>query len=196
MSYSLDPISDNCYSGTAVLINKLDIRDEPTLREIEATVVSAKAALWERQPLQATFDFAHYKAVHRFLFEDLYDWAGQIRTVNISKKGTRFYPFEEIKTQAALIFEYIHRQKCFASLDHKDFVSEITDFYCSINNLHPFREGNGRTQRVFITQLIRQAGYDIDFADIDGELLMIATIQSVGGVADLLKRLFTEAIYK
>ncbi len=69
-----------------------------------------------------------------------------------------------------------------------------TVFFCVTNALHPFREGNGRTQRAFLTQLIRNAGHDISFADIDTELLMIATIQSAQGVTDLLKQIFSESI--
>lgn len=68
-------------------------------------------------------------------------------------------------------------------------------FYCMTNFLHPFREGNGRTQQVFLTQLIRNAGYDISFADMDTDLLMIATIQSAQGVTDRLKAFFSESIF-
>ena len=89
MGYSIDPISDNCYPGTSVLINKFDIRDEAKLNEVESVVVSARNAEWLNEPEAFTFDFIHYKAIHHFLFSDLYDWAGQVRTVNISKKGTR-----------------------------------------------------------------------------------------------------------
>ena len=73
-------------------------------------------------------------------------------------------------------------------------MDEIVDFYCVTNDLHPFREGNGRTQRVFLAQLIRNAGYDINWAEVDGDLLMIATIQSAQGVTDLLKKILNEAV--
>ena len=92
MGYSIDPMADNCYPGTAILINKFDIRDEAKLNEVETVLVSARSAEWITAPAANTFDFAHYKAIHQFLFSDLYDWAGQIRTVNISKKGTIFCP--------------------------------------------------------------------------------------------------------
>ena len=68
------------------------------------------------------------------------------------------------------------------------------DFYCVTNALHPFREGNGRTQRAFLAQLIRNAGYDINFAEMDTDLLMIATIQAAQDVTDLLKQIFGENI--
>ena len=194
MGYSIDPISDNCYPGTSVLINKFDIRDEAKLNEVESVLVSARNAEWLNEPEAFTFDFFHYKAIHHFLFSDLYDWAGQVRTLNISKKGTRFTLAENIERQAELIFKRLKECDYFKGLPRYEFVDEIVDFYCVTNELHPFREGNGRTQRAFLTQLIRNAGYDINFADMDTELLMIATIQSAQGVTDLLKQIISESI--
>ena len=80
------------------------------------------------------------------------------------------------------------------SLDRAHFISAIVDFYERTNELHPFREGNGRTQRVFLSQLARHAGYVIDFARVDPDDLMIATIQAAGGVDDFLKVLFDEMV--
>lgn len=194
MGYSIDPISANCYPDTTVLINKFDIRDEEKLNEVESVLASARFAEWVNEPKEDSFDFEHYKAIHHFLFSDLYDWAGQIRTVNISKKGTKFTSAENIETQASLVFKRLKNCNYFKGLEHSEFVDEIVDFYCVTNALHPFREGNGRTQRVFLTQLIRSAGYDINFADMDTDLLMIATIQSAQGVTDMLKQLFWESI--
>lgn len=194
MDYNIDPISANCYPGTTVLVNKLDIRDEETLNEAETLVTFINASKLEQHPLEGAFDFEHYKAIHHFLFSDLYDWAGQIRTVNIRKKGTRFILAENIECQATLIFQRLKECNYFVGFSHDEFVEEIVDFYCITNELHPFREGNGRTQRAFLTQLIRNAGYDINFADVDTDLLMLATIQSAQGVTDLLKQLFFEHI--
>ena len=181
MAYSIDPIQDNCYPGTTVLVNKLHIHDEAALQEAEALATYVNASKLEQCPLEGVFDFAHYKAIHRFLFSDLYDWAGQIRTVNLSKKGTDFCPAEMIEPQAKLIFDRLKEQNYFKGLPHDAFVEEITDFYCTTNYLHPFREGNGRTQRAFLTQLIRSAGHDLNWSEVDGDLLMIATIQAGAG---------------
>ena len=196
MAYSIDPIQDNCYPGTTVLINKLDIRDEAALNEAEALATFVNASKLEQHPLEGGFDFAHYKAIHQFLFSDLYDWAGQIRTVNISKKGTHFCPAEEIDQRAELIFGRLKACNYYRGLPRDEFVGEIVDFYCATNELHPFREGNGRSQRAFLTQLIRSAGYDINWADVDGDLLMIATIQAAQGVTDLLQQIFSDSIKK
>ena len=128
MAYSIDPIQDNCYPGTTVLVNKLHIHDEAALQEAETLAIYVNASKLEQCPLEGVFDFAHYKAIHRFLFSDLYDWAGQIRTVNISKKGTDFCPAEMIESQAKLIFDRLKEQNYFKGLPHDAFVEEITDF--------------------------------------------------------------------
>lgn len=194
MTYSLEPVSQDCYPGTTVLVNKLNIRDEATLNEAEALITYINASKLEYCPLEGVFDFTHYKAIHHFLFSELYDWAGQVRAVNISKKATCFCRAERIETQAQLIFQRLKERDCFKGLSHHDFVDEIVDFYCVTNMLHPFREGNGRTQRTFLAQLIRNAGYDINWAEVDGDLLMIAIIQAAQGVTDLLRSVFQESI--
>lgn len=193
MAYSMNPLTADCYPGTAVLINKLGIRNDAELTEVEAEIVSVRIAEWSKAPLVATFDLEHYKAIHRHLFSDLYDWAGQIRTVNLAKKGTHFCPAPEIETRGKLIFDRLQKLDYLRGMEHSIFVEELTDFYCSTNELHPFREGNGRTQRLFLSQLVRNAGYALNFSEVDGDLLMIATIQSAQGVIDLLKRVLGEA---
>ena len=127
--------------------------------------------------------FESLKAIHKYLFEDIYDFAGELRTVNIAKGNFRFVSLMYL--EAAL-----------ANIDKmpQSTFDEIVEKYVEMNIAHPFREGNGRTQRAFLTQLIRNAGYDISFADMDTELLMIATIQSTQGVTDMLKQIFQESI--
>lgn len=86
MSYSIDSLSADCYEGTSCLVNKYGIKDEAVLKELEATVTFSKIAEYSLNPLFHTFDVAHYKGIHRFLFGDVYDWAGEYRTVDMSKK--------------------------------------------------------------------------------------------------------------
>lgn len=194
MGYSLDPVLADCYPDTAVLINKFDIKDEEKLSAIESVITTTRYAEWISNPLCNTFDFEHYKSIHRYLFSDLYEWAGKVRTVNIGKMGTHFTCAEQIDAHAELIFKRLIENRCFKDLQHDAFVENIIDFYCSTNALHPFREGNGRTQRAFITQLINNAGYSISFTDIDTDLLMIATVQAAHGVTDLLNDIFFKSI--
>lgn len=193
MAYSMDSTTDGCYPGTTCLINKLGIRDEVALAETEAAVVLGKASLLDQQPIAGGFDFDHYKRIHQFLFCDLYDWAGQIRTINISKKGTTFVPAVEIEPCADVCFK---RLAGFSGerLSHRELAEEVADFYHTVNMLHPFREGNGRAQRVFFTQWIRSLGYDLDLSSVDPDAFMIATIYAAQGVMDQLVDFFEQTI--
>lgn len=196
MSYSVETLTDGCYQGTACLINKLDIKDEKQLAYVESKITVAKISLLEQNPIKGNFDFEHYKAIHKYLFEDLYDWAGQIRTVDMSKKGTVFVKAVDIEEIATACFNRLKSKNYLKGLEKNDFVNNITDLYCITNNLHPFREGNGRTQRVFLSQLIREAGYEINFLKINADELMIATIHAANGVEDYLKEVLYKAIFK
>lgn len=91
MPYSVDSLTADCYEGTACLINKFNIRDQAQLSEVEARIMFARASELERHPLARAFDLEHDKTIHKYLFEDIYDWAGQIRTVELSKKGHCIY---------------------------------------------------------------------------------------------------------
>ncbi len=194
MSYSITPLTDDYYKGTNCLINKFNLQNEEQLAKLEAGITLAKTAELERNPINTTFDFEHYKQIHKYLFEDLYEWAGCIRTVDISKKGTNFIPAENIETVANACFDRLKKLNYFKNLDFENFIDNIVDFYCSTNMLHPFREGNGRTQRIFIAQLIRFCGYDINFSEIDTDELIVATIQSANGITDYLKEIFKNYI--
>ncbi len=112
----------------------------------------------------------------------------------MSKKGTAFANADSIENLMSKCFERLNNKNLFQGLNFDDFVDNLVDFYCVTNMIHPFREGNGRTQRVFLTQLINENDYDIDFFEIDTDELMIATIQSANGITDYLKDIFKYAI--
>lgn len=194
MAYDINAVSADCYDGTTCLINKLGIKDEKQLYEIEAGITFAKASELEENPMNGNFDIEHYKAIHRYLFEDLYGWAGKFRTINISKKGTKFADVEELENLCIKCFDRLKLKNYFLNMAFDDFAENIVDLYCSLNMLHPFREGNGRTERIFIAQLIRFNGYDIDFSEIDPDYLMIATIQAAQGITDNLTDIFKKNI--
>lgn len=194
MPYEINASTSDCYEGTTCLINKMNIRNEQELAVFEKISTLGNISILEQNPIQGNFDFEHYKAIHRFIFQELYDWAGTIRTVNLSKKGTQFAPANEIERIGSAIFSRLENENLFVNLEHDVFVEKVTDLYCDINYLHPFREGNGRVQRVFFSQLIQHAGYHIDFSKMDIDELMIATIRASHGVTDYLKQLFKNNI--
>lgn len=194
MSYSIDTLQSDCYEGTSCLINKFGIKDEVILKELETTITLNKITEYSLNPLFYSFDVQHYKSIHRYLFGDIYDWAGEYRTVDMSKKGTNFAKAESVEKLMSNCFKRLNDKNLFQGLKFDDFVDEFVGFYCVTNMIHPFREGNGRTQRLFLTQLINKNGYDIDFSEIDTDELMIATIQSANGIIDYLKDIFKYAI--
>ena len=194
MGYSIDAITADCYEGTTCLINKFGITDDKQLSLIEGQITFAKGSELERNPIKGNFDFEHYKAIHKYLFDEIYEWAGKIRTVDMSKKGTNFAKANEIEKLANACFARLKSENYFKRQEFDEFISNIVDFYCVTNMLHPFREGNGRTQRIFISQLIRYSGYDIDFSKINTDNLMSATIHAANGIDDFLKEIFKNAI--
>ena len=197
MAYSILSSSEGCYPNTTVLKNKLNLKSQEALDEAERISVTVRTAQALQQAYEEPFTFAFYCELHKKLFGDIYDWAGQLRTVDISKKGTNFYPAHELQHMGEAKFQWLQSEHEFCSqLSFEDFAYCVADFYHELNMLHPFREGNGRTQRLFFTLLIRRAGYDINFADCDTDLLMFATIHAAHGIMDHLNQFFLESIIK
>ncbi len=194
MSYKLHSASDDCYPGTHVLINKLGITDEKELNEVESMLTSSKSAKLFLTELKPDFGFPDYKEIHYQIFNELYDWAGKIRTIPISKMKTVFTAPDKIEDLGTRIFSRLKKEKYFVNYNRAAFIEEIADLYNSLNRLHPFREGNGRTEKVFITQLIHNAGYDISFDSVNSETLMIGSILAVSGSLDVLRDFFDNNI--
>ena len=141
MGYTIDATESGCYPGTTVLVNKFDLRSQSELDAVEAALVTAKAIQWEEAPLCDSFDFAHYRAIHKYLFEELYDWAGQVRTINISKKGTQFCPAEELPRVGEAVFARVKKNTSFAVF-HGNVLQR--SFWTSMNGpMSCIRSGKG-----------------------------------------------------
>lgn len=193
--YSMESTQENCYPGSTVLINKFGLKDQNKLDIVERQIVLLKGTEIERNAVFSNVDFNYYKEIHRQLFEDIYDWAGTVRTINISKKGTVFSKHDNIEEIGQLKFKRLVKLNYLNNMDESSFFNELTELYNELNMLHPFREGNGRTLRLFITLLVRNTGRDISFAECDSDLLMIATIKAAQGDLSMLKSIF-ESIVK
>lgn len=180
-----------CYPGTYVLINKFDIRDPEQLHVIERGITNRKSAELLRRGIDAPFDFNCLKSIHKYLFENIYPFAGQIRNVDISK-GNLFCKAIYIHEQANFIFRKLHKENYLTGLDKKTFIDKLVDYMADINALHPFREGNGRTQRIFFQAFAKNAGYHLCFKDIDKEAFLQADIEAINGKTDKLKSLLYE----
>ena len=192
--YSMEGSQKDCYPNTTVLINKLGIQDQSELNSVERQFVLLKSSQAEQETIFKNIDFNFYKELHKQLFGDLYEWAGTVRRMNISKKGTIFCNFKDIERIGTLKFQRLAEQNYLKGLTKSRFIDELTEFYHDMNMFHPFREGNGRTLRLFITLLVRNAGYTLNFSDCDNDLLMIATIKAAQGDFSLLKEVFSELV--
>lgn len=154
--------------ASGVLRNVLGSTDITHLRQAEADFTSVRIAQLIREPLPGDYDLAHLQAVHRHLFQDLYDWAGQLRTVTIGR-GALFSLPGHIEADAAELFSWLARSDHLRGRTRSDFVDGLTELLSDLNAIHPFRDGNGRTQRAFLAQLARDAGHPIHWAGIDAE---------------------------
>lgn len=165
-------------SGTEVLKNKLSITDQAKLEASETVVSASKIASLEEHPVPGNFDLDHLCAIHHEIFGDIYDWAGHIRTVNISKGATQFAMVDVIMSYATSIFGPLHRENLLRGLSDAKYATRLAHYYSEVNLLHPFREGNGRTQRAFFTLLALQDGKRIAWDKLDAEANTVASIKA------------------
>ncbi|MBN1170577.1 MAG: Fic family protein [Micromonosporaceae bacterium] len=158
-----DPYLD---PASGVLRNRLGITDPQRLRQAEAGLSFAALADLGARRLPGGYDLAHLCMFHREIFGDLYPWAGQIRTVTIAK-GQAFCLPEHIESYANGVFTALAGERHLQGLARERFVERVTHYLAEVNAIHPFREGNGRTQRAFFRQLSREAGWMIDWSRLD-----------------------------
>lgn len=166
-----------------VLRNKLNIRDEETLARAEREFVAARMTA---SVPQGKFDLANLQEIHFHLFQDIYDWAGQIRGVEIAKGGTQFQLRRFIATGMADIHKRLENQNFLKGLSREDFAVGAGKIIGDVNHVHPFREGNGRTQLVYLKQLASQAGHSIDLSKLDKSHWLSASQRSHMGDYDLM----------
>jgi fido (protein-threonine AMPylation protein) len=184
----LDPVS-------GVLNNRLGITDAATLEKAEAALVATRSYELVQTPIKGRFDLAHLQAIHRCLFGDLYEWAGELRTVDISKGGQRFAHHAHIGRAAAPIFKRLAEEKYLAGLDPAAFSNRAAHYLGELNALHPFREGNGRAQREFVSHLAHAAGYYLAWENIKQPDLLQASIESFQGDTSKLAALIHENLH-
>lgn len=194
--YSVHGTPKHCYPGSTVLVNRLGITDQAELDRVERQIVLLKSAVAEREMPFRNVDLSYYLDLHRMLFSELYDWAGTLRDIDLSKKGTTFYPARELERLGELRFRRLAADDYLCGLHPRDFSDALAALYHDLNMLHPFREGNGRTERLFLTLLVRNAGYSVSFADCDRDLLMIAAVQAAQGDLTLLRDTLHSLIHK
>ena len=164
-----------CYPNSNVLINKKDIRNAKELLDAEILYTGIRLMELQECPISGKFDFKHLCKIHKYIFQDIYGWAGKIRTIDIGK-GNMFCYVQNINGYAEIIFKKYY-PSCYSVKDNKDkFVEVLADNYADLNALHPFREGNGRSQREFARELCLACGYVFDLSKTTHKQMLEASI--------------------
>jgi cell filamentation protein len=167
-----------CYKGGSVLLNKRGIGSAVELEEFEVAMFALRAL--QALPV-GNFDPSHYRSLHHHLFQDVYDWAGAYRTIRIAKNDAMFCYPEFIAAQMDALFASLHGASFARGSDPKAFVTAAASFLADLNAIHPFREGNGRTQLTFLFLLGHRAGHAPDMSCIRAEDMLAAMIASFKG---------------
>ena len=170
---------DYFYPGTNVLRNKLGIQDKEELQTAERRLVEQRARMGCPE---GNFDLTHLQAIHHHLFQDVYEWAGELRTVDMYKNEPGEYmPHGRIEMGMHDVHRRVVETNVSGTADPWEFSAKAAEIIGDTNHAHPFREGNTRTQLQFLQQLGEQAGHEIDLSRIDREAWNEAKIQSGRG---------------
>ena len=168
-----------CYPDSNVLKNKLNIRDNNLLKTAEEEITLIKQMELLKNPIKGNFTKAHLMNIHKFIFEDLYSFAGKIRKEQISKADTLFYPPNLIDTELDRVFDKIKDENMLKETDKEKVFDNLAYVMAELNVIHPFREGNGRSIREFIRLMAKRMGYNLNWGNVEKEKLLEASILSV-----------------
>jgi len=193
--YDYEWDSKYCYPNSFTLINKLGIKDDETLNEAERKITAIRIYDLRLKPIRGIFDLKHLQAIHGYIFRDVYSWAGQLRTVNIAK-GNQFCNCMYIESGWKPIVDKLKGEDNYLIGTPADHIYEKLAYYLGeINVIHPFREGNGRTQRVFIESLAQVAGFHVNFKSVTTAEMIEASAYAFdcnyGKMTDLFQRITT-----
>lgn len=168
-----------CYKGTNTLVNKLNIKDSSALENYETSVIGLKLMALNKKGITGKFDVSHFVDIHKFLFEDIYPFAGLFRNENIAKDYFQFAEWEYIESELTRLLDELKKENFLANISKEDFAKRLAYYWAELNVLHPFREGNGRTTREFLRQLALKNGYILNLQNVDAQSLLNASIKSI-----------------
>lgn len=184
-----------CYRDTNVLKNRFGLKDNQQLRLVEADITAVRQNDLLKTPITGRFTSNHLCRIHKYLFGDVYPFAGHFRKEDIMKGTTRFLSHSEIKVKLFELLERLEKENHLRNLSADDLVSRSAFYLAELNYIHPFREGNGRTIREFMRLLYEQAGYDIHWDAVSPEVLLQAMEESVYRTA-MLESVLSKCLIK
>jgi cell filamentation protein len=186
-----DPYTD----ADGVLLNKLGITSARALSQAEADLSLAAMLHLSIHPLPGPYDLGHLRGFHRRIFGAVYAWAGELRTVDIARTSQdTFCLWPYIESYSAGVFSALATEAMLAGLARNTFVARLAHYYGGINAIHPFRDGNGRTQRAFFGQLARDAGWRVSWSRLSRRENDAASSAALRGDTGPLIAMFEELV--
>jgi cell filamentation protein len=180
-----------CYPGTDILANVPGLRNAAALERFELAIVAQRAS----EPLPAgRLSARHYRAIHHHLFRDVYSWAGRYRMVRLTKGRSTFCYPEHIAAEMTRLLSALRRAQFLRRRSVDEFAAQAAHFLAELNAIHPFREGNGRTQLSFMVLLAKRAGHPLFLTRLDPGEFLAAMIESFGGSEEPLARQIRDLI--
>lgn len=176
-----------CYPNTDILINKLDLKDNTLLQKYEAKITAAKLLALRQKGIIGTFNSQHIKDIHKYLFEDIYPFAGIFRTENIGKGVFRFAEWQFIESELDKLLDILKNENYLENYSQDITAKRLAYYISELNVLHPFREGNGRTIREFIRELALKNKYILNLKKVDPKDFFNASVKSIADTNDLEK---------
>ena len=181
-----------CYPNSNVLKNKYGLTNLVALEQIERKSSSLAIVQLQSDVIKGNFDLKHLQSIHKAIFSDIYDWAGKIRTVDIAKSNL-FCRVQFLDSYSQDIFGRLKKQDNFLlGLPKQQAIKKLAEYMGDINALHPFREGNGRTQREFIKYLSKVTGIELHMDKVTSDRMMDASLKSFNTDYSGFEQIFNE----
>jgi cell filamentation protein len=174
---SPDPARPYVYPGTQVLINLFDIGSQAILERVVNTVAGLRGERLAAEPVPGEFDLRHLCAFHHALFQDIFAWAGQVRTVDTERQGQDFTPAADIPASFQRIAGELKGENFLRGLGPDEFPARLAHYYYSLYAVHAFRDGNSRALRHFFAALAAAAAYRLDYSALEPTALLHACRQ-------------------
>lgn len=176
--------------GTTTPQNFFNEKDYRQLMEKERPLSMARAIELRKDGVIGDFSLDHLKSIHKQLFQDVYPWAGEERTMGIRKGKSLFDPDGTFKNTFASLQIKLQKKNYLQGLPKAEFAKEMASVYSTVNMAHPFLEGNGRATREYMSQLAAVAGFVLEYHNVDKKTWNEAAIASFNGDLKPMEQVF------
>ena len=180
------------YPDSQVLINRFDITDDGQFIEMEKDF--SELAIMEIEFSPPPYDLRYWCSLHQTLFGDIYYWAGELRTIDIAKGTTRFCNINRIAPETNRLFNQLAQENYLVGLPYHSLIAKLAEYYSDLNVIHPFREGNGRAQRLLFEHIVINCGFKISFASVSPDEWIQANIDGYNCRYQTMTELFARCI--